>query len=133
MNEPAGSALDINIATCREALEFTFSEQYERWRRLAGSSLRERDVHFRLTEVAWVSAISQTAYGYSMASATRAVLQQAPVPSVVAALGVADIDALLQMWQPWASRQAGLFVQGHGVVSPQDCARVGRLLAKERL
>ncbi len=80
-----------------------------------------------------MSAMHQTTYSYSMTSATRALLQKAPVSSVVAALGVVDVEALVRMWQPWASGQAVLFVQGYGVVSPQDCARVGRLLAKERL
>ncbi|MFD9947841.1 hypothetical protein ACFWYW_11045 [Nonomuraea sp. NPDC059023] len=120
------------VSTCREALEYTLTEQFERWRRLAGSRLRERDVHVRLAEVAWVSAMHQTTYSHSMASATRALLQQAPVPAVVDALGVVDVEALTRLWKPWAAGQSVLFVQGYDVVAPQDCARVGRLLAAER-
>ncbi|MFI9552664.1 hypothetical protein [Nonomuraea endophytica] len=133
MDEPAGSATDTIVATCREAMEYTFAEQFEHWRRLVGSSLRDRDVEFRLAEIAWVSAMHQTTYSHSMASATRALLQQAPITAVVDALGVVDVEGLAKLWRPWAAGQSILFVQGFGVVSPQDCARVGRLLAAEQL
>ncbi|MFI6317349.1 hypothetical protein ACIBG8_07510 [Nonomuraea sp. NPDC050556] len=117
------------VSTCREAMAYSFAEQFERWRRLMGSWRGERDERFRLAEVAWVSAMHQTTYSYAMASTTRALLQKAPVPAVVDALGVADLDGLLRLWQPWASEQSVLFVEGFGMVSPQDYTRVGRLLA----
>ncbi|MBB5081309.1 hypothetical protein [Nonomuraea endophytica] len=120
------------MLTCREAMDYTLAEQVQRWRGLLGMH-GERDARFRLAEVAWVSAMNQTTHAYAMASATRALLQGASIPAIVAALGVADVEAFRRMWQPWAQAQPLLFIQGHGAVSPQDCARVGRLLAKAQL
>ncbi|MFI6394655.1 hypothetical protein ACIBHY_39355 [Nonomuraea sp. NPDC050547] len=41
---------------------------------------------------------------------------------------LAEVEALVKLWKPWAAGQTVLFVQGYGMVSPQ-----GRLLAREQM
>ncbi|MFE0146484.1 hypothetical protein ACFWY5_05045 [Nonomuraea sp. NPDC059007] len=50
MDEPAGSATELSIATCRRALEYSLAEQVGRGRRLTCSQLHYRDVRYSVVE-----------------------------------------------------------------------------------
>ncbi|MEV3981780.1 hypothetical protein [Nonomuraea sp. NPDC049758] len=126
--------MDQLLPTTRgQALQYTLNAQVQSWRKLVLSRLAARDANGRLAELAWMSAITYTAYDSQMASASRLLLQGIPVPQVLGALGARDVPSLLVLWRPWAAHQSELFRLGRGVLSPQDANHVTALLATHNI
>ncbi|MFI6182523.1 hypothetical protein ACIA8R_43840 [Nonomuraea sp. NPDC051191] len=126
--------MDQLLPTTRsQALQYTLNAQVQNWRKLVLSRLAARDVNGRLAELAWMSAITFTAYDSQMASAGRLLLHDMPIPQVLGALGARDVPSLLALWRPWAAHQSELFRLGRGVLSPQDADHVTALLTTNNI
>ncbi|MEU5863492.1 hypothetical protein ABZ815_20145 [Nonomuraea sp. NPDC047529] len=126
--------MDQPLPTTRDqTLKYTLYAQFQSWRQLVLSRLAARDVTGQLAELAWMSAITFTAYDSQMALAGRLLLRDMPVPQVLGALGARDVPSVLALWRPWAAHQSEMFRLGRGVLSPQDADRVTALLTTKNI